>query len=88
MRHLITFACFVTGVLFFYSESEFGAVLFVGGSLLLELGFWNYKADQRSRRYAGRSNPRRRRQREDTLADDKLGDIAAVAQPAADTPRA
>ena len=80
MRHLITFACFVTGVLFFYSDSEFGAVLFIGGSLLLELGFWNYAADQHSRRYAGRSIPRSRRLREENLRD--LGEHGSNTQPA------
>lgn len=80
MRHMITFACFATGILLFYADSEFGAALFIAGSLLLELGFWNYAADQRSRRYAGRSIPRSRRLREENLRD--LGELGTNTQPA------
>lgn len=86
MRHMVTLACLVTGILLFYADSEFGAALFVVGSLVLELGFWNYAADQRSRRYAGRSIPRSRRLREENqhpLPD--LGDLAANTQRAADS---
>jgi hypothetical protein len=83
---MITFACFATGILLFYFEFEFGAVLFIVGSLLLELGFWNYSADQRSRRYAGRSIPRSRRVREENLAE--LGELgAADTQQRADSAR-
>ena len=85
MRHMVTFACFVTGILLFYSDSEFGAALFIVGSLLLELGFWNYSADQRSRRYAGRSIPRSRRLREENLRE--LDELGASTEPAADPGR-
>ena len=81
MRHMVTLACLVTGILLFYSDSEFGAAVFMVGSLLLELGFWNYSADQRSRRYAGRSIPRSRRLHEENLQDlPDLGDLAANTQ--------